>query len=165
MNPTPQIVPATERRRYIATFINFMLLGVVTFSIQEEIKNEFISQNWMFISFPAWIIIFTLFPESPGMRMLSLKQTSINGEEINRTKRIKRNSFLILPMLLVPTLSLSPIMNDLYLPYYTAHLALAFYAMNFLKLWLGKDGISIIDRLTNTRVYQIKPPVGTLKTY
>lgn len=154
MNSPKLLVQAKDRRRYLAGTINFFLVGFATFESQKYIQHEFLNEHWAVLCFLVATIIFAILPESPGALCLRITVRKENKEKVSAPVKLARSSVLILSLASVPILSDSssnPIMitRGIILVF-----GAAFYFINLISIWLGFEGISMVDRLTKTRVFQ-----------
>ena len=149
-------------RRTGALFINLFLLACISGVIHDNISavgNPLFYCVWIFL-----FLFFSLFPESPGKRVLNIKILDADQNEIKIGIRILRCS----PYLIFSTsqalalLSNAPLYQYVYQSVYL--LSLLFIIVNAVAVILLPSSLSLLDLILKTQVMvrpsRLKPSIS-----
>lgn len=156
---------ATVGKRCVAFFINLILIGISNIIPLDFIMDEGARFYASYLLFAIWPIVFSVFPESPGMRALSLVVLDTDKKKISVKKRFCRNSIFIIYFSTAMFIAELPLEIAKYGAGTLYFLFFVFLLANSMTLLVNPTGLSLIDMKTDTRVYQIPKVTGLLKPY
>ncbi|EDY81739.1 hypothetical protein VDG1235_1357 [Verrucomicrobiia bacterium DG1235] len=166
-----QLTPTSYPKRIAAFTINF-LIGSLLVSIPKylEIDDELKQRLPMLIGL-AFILTFTMIPESPGKRLLGLQTLDLEKNPISAKKRWIRNSvylayFTAMSFLyFLPPFDLREMGTSIFWLIPTHMLIPLFMMANGLTVFMNPSGQSLIDMRTKSQTYGYVKPKGILKAY
>lgn len=156
---------ASRGRRVAAFFINFMLLGMLMAVPLDFVRGSRLGWYATYLQFASWPIVFCIFPESPGMRFMSLQVRDLSYREIPIGKRFIRSSVFIGYFSAMILISLLP-------PPFARYVAAPLFSLftvlllaNAATLLVNPEKLSLIDMKSGTRIVRVPKAIGMLKPY
>jgi uncharacterized RDD family membrane protein YckC len=146
-------------RRVAAAFVNFLMLAPLVYPTEYFTFDNFAPDIFSF-SCLLLILLFCLYPESPGKRMLNLKILDEKNAEIGVKKRLLRAIPYLLFFCLSPVNRLLNASAVTVLIGIISLLALFFIFSNGLAVYFSPNSHSLLDMKLGTRVMTPRPVHG-----
>ncbi|MBK1880760.1 RDD family protein [Pelagicoccus mobilis] len=166
-----QLKPSSYHKRVAAFVINFVIGGFLI-SVTNVLEiNEDVKQKLPMLLGLAYVLIFTIFPESPGKRILRLRTLDLKMEPIGAKKRWIRNSVYLVYLSIMsafyffPPLDIKEMGVSMFWLFPTHVLIPLFLMANGFTVLMNPSGQSLIDLRTKTQTYGYEKPKGMLKAY